>query len=123
MDIILQVCYIGFCLLLAYYNAMLIKQGRRILHALNAVGHLLLWAAVYLISKDLVLLAILPFIGRLFFDVALNLFRGLDLSYVPDDPRSVIDSAEKLFFDDDGFTPKIIYAFAILMLNVINALI
>lgn len=123
MDIIIQAFYILFCLGLAYYNARLIKQDKRIYHGLNGLAHFTMWGLSFLITKDFILLAMLPFMGRLFFDVALNLMRGLDLDYVTDDPRSIIDCAEQLFFKEDGLTPKIIYAFVWLMLNVVNALI
>ncbi len=100
--------YIPFCILFAWLNAILIKNGKRIYHALNGLLHLGVAVAIGYFTKWQYGLATL-FIARLVFDTALNLFRGLPIDYVSSNPKSIVDKIEKKIFGKDGFTPKIIY--------------
>jgi hypothetical protein len=113
--------YIAFCIGLAWLNAELIKVGKRIYHALNGVAHLACWLVIFLVTKEWVLLAALPFIGRVFFDSALNMMRGLPLDYVAKNPKSIIDKAEKGLFGNDGLLPKCIYLFISITLIIVYA--
>jgi hypothetical protein len=115
--ILWQALYTVFCVALAYVNYRVIAADKRVFHAVNGIAHLLFWVAAFKFSSWLILL-LLPFIGRLFFDSALNLFRGLPLDYVPAKPKSIIDKVEKRFFGKDGETPKLIYLLVIIILNV-----
>lgn len=101
--------YMAFCLLLALLNAELIKDGKRIYHGLNGALHLVCWGLIFWVTDSWLLTLALPFIGRLFFDSALNLFRELPLDYVPKNPKSIIDKAEKGLFGNNGLIPKVIY--------------
>jgi ribose/xylose/arabinose/galactoside ABC-type transport system permease subunit len=111
--------YIVFCIILAYINYRLIINDRRIYHALNGLAHLAFWVIVYLTMDSLILTLAFPFIARLFFDVALNLFRGLPLDYVPKNPKSIADKVEKAVFGSAGFTPKLIWLIIIIALITI----
>jgi ribose/xylose/arabinose/galactoside ABC-type transport system permease subunit len=113
------VLYIIFCIILAYINYRLIINDRRIYHALNGLAHLAFWVIVYLTMDSLILTLAFPFIARLFFDVALNLFRGLPLDYVPRNPKSIADKVEKKVFGSAGFTPKLIWLIIIVALITI----
>lgn len=112
----LILAYLVFCIGFAYLNAKLIEQGKRIYHGLNGAIHLTIWSAIYFITKDIYITISLPFIGRLFFDTALSLFRGLPIGYVSSSPKSIIDKVEKSIFNTDGTTPKIIYLLFIIII-------
>jgi hypothetical protein len=114
---IYELIYLFICTALAYINYRVIIADKRVYHALNGLVHIACWVAVYLITKNFVLVAILPFIARLFFDVMLNLMRGLPINYVPKNPKSIADKVEKKVFGMDGLTPKAIYFIIIVVLN------
>lgn len=111
--------YIVFCIILAYINYRVIIAERRVYHALNGLAHLAFWVVVFLTMQSLILTLAFPFIARLFFDVALNLFRGLPLDYVPRNPKSIADKVEKAVFGSAGFTPKLIWLIVIIALITI----
>lgn len=113
-----EIAYIVFCLLLAYYNAMRIKNDKRVYHGINAALHIICWAVIYLLTKNWFVISALPFIGRLFFDTSLNLMRGLSISYAPLNPKSWIDIAEERVFRFNEVLPKIVYLITIIILNV-----
>lgn len=100
--------YAGFCILLAFLNAYLIKKGRRIYHAINGALHLLAASAIgYYYGWELGVATL--FVVRVFFDWSLNIFRGLPLGYVSLKPKSIVDKIEKFIFKMNGILPKIIY--------------
>jgi hypothetical protein len=72
--------YIPVLLILAAWNAALIRKGKRIYHALNGLLHAAVAIAVWLLSHWTDGLAILP-LTKLVFDTALNAMRGLPLDY------------------------------------------
>lgn len=113
--------YVAFCIGFAWINAGVIKEGGRIYHGLNGLLHLICWFCIWLVTKEWALLAALPFIGRLFFDSALNIMRGLPLDYVAKNPKSIIDKAEKGLFGNNGIIPKVIYLIISITLIVIYA--
>lgn len=116
---IIESIYIIFCLLLAWFNKRRIVYDKRIYHGVNALIHAGLWLAVLLITKSWFPACVLPFIGRLFFDAALNVMRRLPLDYVARYPKSIIDKVEKSIFGMDGVLPKIIYLIIIIVLNIL----
>lgn len=116
---ILLISYIILCIILAYINYRVIIADRRVYHALNGLVHLAFWLTVFLLSRSLILTLCLPFVARLFFDTALNLFRGLPLDYVPKNPKSIADKVEKKVFGSVGFTPKLIWLMIIVALITI----
>ena len=109
--------YIPFCIAFAWLNAILIKKGKRIYHALNGMLHLSVAIVIGYFTHWQYGLATLC-ITRLFFDVSLNLFRGLPIDYVSPKPKSIVDIAEKKIFGNDGFTPKVIYLVAAVALFI-----
>lgn len=116
---ILLICYIPFCIGLAWLNYYLIEvKNKRIYHAINGAIHILTAVAGWYFFSWQVGLAIL-FVARLFFDVSLNLFRGKAIDYVSPAPKSVIDRIEKKIFKQDGITPKIIYTVCLIVLILV----
>lgn len=103
------VIYALFCVGLAYYDAVRIKQDKRIYHGLNGAAHLVIIMACGIWIHPLLAVAML-FEGRLVFDISLNLFRGLPFDYVPLYPQSLVDRMEQKVFDEDGLFPKVVYA-------------
>ncbi len=110
--------YIPFCVVFAYINAVLIKKGKKIYHALNGLLHLTVAFLIGYFTHWQYGLATL-FITRLVFDTALNLWRGLPIDYVSSNPKSIVDQIEKKIFGNDGFLPKVIYMVCIVILFVI----
>lgn len=100
--------YGAFCIGFAALNAYWIRKDKRILHGLNGLAHaLIIGFCGYTIDWFIVIPML--FQGRLMFDVALNLFRGKEFDYVPENPKSIIDKIEKKVFGEDGVFPKVIY--------------
>ena len=111
--------YAALCIVFAKINAIWIKDGKRIYHGVNGAIHLIAAGVGFWIEGWQVGIATL-FVARLFFDVALNLFRGLAIDYVPAAPKSIIDKIEKKLFNRDGLTPKIIYLTIIVILLAVK---
>ena len=89
--ILLYQCLAGF---LAWWNYILIKQGRRIYHALNGALHI---GAAFLIGYYTEWnygVSCLLF-TRVVFDTVLNIFRHLGLGYISPAPLSKVDQIEK----------------------------
>ena len=116
--ILYQILYAGICILFAWFNKEWIAKDKRIKHGWNGLLHLLFagvgfwlfdWTAIFIILCN----------GRVVFDMALNRFRGLEFDYVTKSPKSIIDKIERKIFGDDGASPKIVYAFISIGLNVI----
>ena len=103
------------CIGLAAYNNDLIRDGKRIYHAINGAIHLTAAILIGYFTNWQYGLAVL-FIARLVFDTSLNLFRGLGIGYVSPKPKSIVDRIEKWAFKNNGIVPKILYAFIIVIL-------
>jgi hypothetical protein len=103
------------CIGLAAFNADLIRDGKRIYHFWNGAIHLTAAILIGYFTNWQYGLAVL-FIARLFFDVSLNLMRGLSIDYVSPKPKSIVDRVEKWVFKNNGIIPKILYAFIIVIL-------
>ncbi len=122
--IIIQLVYALICVALAWLNSLATKKDKPIKHWLNGLVHVVLWCFSILFYEHILMFVLLPLIGRVVFDVALNLFRGLKLDYVSpwvkagDKRSSKIDRIEWSVFKS-GATPKIIYMVLIIILNVI----
>lgn len=119
LPISIEAVYIVFCLLLAYFNKRRIAYDKRIRHGVNGLLHACFWVGTMLITKSWFPACVLPFLGRLFFDAALNVMRRLPVDYVARNPKSIIDRLEKKIFNGDGILPKIIYLIVAVTLNII----
>jgi hypothetical protein len=114
-----QIIYVVWCIFWAYANHRAIdKANEHILHAINGTFHLVICGYFGIQLNWMVGVAML-FEGRLFFDVALNLFRKLGIGYVPKSPKSIFDKLEKYVFKGNGIIPKIIYAAIVIVLNIL----
>lgn len=117
MAVIVQLIYVLFCIGLAFINYQVIKADNRVYHAVNGLCHAAFIAAAYLLCREWLLFIILPLLGGVTFDIALNLFRGLPINYSSSSTKSIIDRWERKVFADDGYAPKIIYLFLLILLN------
>jgi hypothetical protein len=115
--LVYQICYALFCVGFAYFNAVWIKKGKRIYHFWNGVLHLAFAVAGLLFFNWQTGLC-MPFIGRLFFDIALNHFRGLPLDYIAAKPKSIADKVEKKIFGKEFILPRLIYISIVFLLNI-----
>lgn len=118
-EVIIQLIYIAFCLALAWYNYRRILFDKRIYHGINGALHLAFWGVVVIITKSWFPVVVLPFLGRVFFDAALNAMRRLPLNYVAKNPKSIVDKVEKSVFGNDGILPKVVYLGLAIALNII----
>lgn len=110
--------YIPFCIFFAWLNAKWIAKGKRIRHGINGAIHIVAAAIIAWFTHWYHFFTVL-LIARVSFDWPLNLFRGLPLGYVSINPKSIADRAEKKIFGQDGITPKILYALAVIVLLAI----
>jgi hypothetical protein len=128
MIILVQIVYALFCVILAWFNYLAIKREKKILHWLNAVLHVLCWCYAILFYEHWLVLVILPLVGRLVFDSALNLMRGYSLDYVSpwvkqgNPNSSKIDRVEWQIFHD-GLAPKCAYLCLIIIFNILIQLL
>lgn len=107
----IEAVYIIFCIALALDNSERIKENKKINHWLNGSIHIAVAAgAGYFINWLYVPTILLT--ARLWFNTALNVFRGLDVFYVTPTPKSFQDKAEQWVFKKNGMIPFIIYFIA-----------
>jgi hypothetical protein len=129
--------YACFCLAFAWWNAVRIKKDLPIYHLAYAEKglhnwelHITCWligTAVLCITKEWILIPAFPFVGRLFFDTALNLMRGLPLGYVSEHAKAkeYVEGSSKIDWREyhifrSGITPKIVYLLIIISLIIIH---
>jgi hypothetical protein len=117
LSIIYQILNGLICGAMACLDAEKISEGKKVNHFLNGFIHLAVALVAVYIFDWKIGLAIL-FQSRVIFDVSLNLFRGLGIDYVSLNPASLVDRFEKKIFGTDGITPKIVYLFISIILNV-----
>lgn len=115
----IQLYYIIFCLGLAYINYRAIDANKRVYHAINGILHLAFWGVTIYVTKSWFPVVALPFLGRLCFDTALNIMRGLPIGYVSSKPKAIMDKMEKGLFGNNGVLPKILYLIIVAALNII----
>jgi hypothetical protein len=115
--LLITLTYIPFCILFAWLNAKWIEKNKRIYHGINGAIHIIAAGAFAYYTEWYNFLTTL-LIARLFFDVSLNLFRGLRINYVPLNPKSIVDKLEQKVFGKDGYTPKIIYLVLIISIFI-----
>jgi hypothetical protein len=117
-----QILYAVICVAFAYLNKRWIDQDKKILHGLNGLLHIVAAVVAWWLFDWMVFVIILCE-ARIVFDISLNKFRGLEFDYVPIKPKSIVDKLERKIFDEDGVSPKIVYAFFALGLNLIHFLL
>lgn len=119
--IIYELLYIVACVIMAKINQVHIKQDKTIHHWMNGLIHitfasiaafLFWWGCFFIILLN----------ARTFFDGFLSYFRFGRFNYVSLKPKSWVDRLEKSVFGMDGYTPKIIYIFISVVLNLIYLL-
>jgi len=97
---------------LAWDNYNRIKNNLKIHHWLNGGIHLVVAFILGYFFKWIYSLMIL-LTARIFFDSALNYFRGLSLFYVTPTPKSFQDKIEQKVFGKNGKLPLLIYAISL----------
>jgi hypothetical protein len=106
-------------LTMAAYHAKLIKAEKKIYHGLWGAAYLAVagWLSLWLHSWALFVLSI--FIRKVFFDLSLNVFRGLPLFYVSTETSSLIDKLHYKLFGKKSEIYMGIYLLVIVILNVL----
>lgn len=117
LEYLISLFYIPFCILFAWLNAKWIAKDKKILHGINGGIHLVA-AFLFAYYTEWYNFLTTLLIARLFFDVSLNLFRGLRINYVPLNPKSIVDKLEQKVFGKDGYLPKAIYLVLIISIFI-----
>lgn len=115
---IVEILYIIICILLATINAQIIKDGRKVNHALQGATHII----VALLCAKFISWVYLPLIlltARIWFNSALNYCRELPLFYVTPNPTSFTDKVEQKIFGKNGELPFFLYLAGWLICNVL----
>lgn len=89
--VLLYTCLSGF---IAWFNYILIKQGKNIKHWLNGASHISAAVLIGYFTNWNYGLAVLCFV-RVVFDTVLNIFRHKGVGYISPAPASMIDKAEQ----------------------------
>lgn len=122
--ITIQLVYAACCIVLAWLNYRTIKKDLSVKHYLNGIIHIILWCFSILFYEHILMFVLLPLIGRVVFDVALNLMRKKDWNYVSewvkagDKRSSKIDKIEWKIFKSGGL-PKIVYMATVIIINIL----
>jgi len=122
MEYLITLTYIPFCIFFAWLNAKWIAKDKKILHGINGGIHLVA-AFLFAYYTEWYHFFTTLLIARLFFDVSLNLFRGLEINYVPLKPKSIVDKIEQWVFKKDGYTPKVVYLILIISIFIYEKLV
>lgn len=115
--VIPQLVYAVWCVFFAYMNYRLIEVlNERVLHGINGIFHVITCMYFFFEVDPLMGLAMF-FSARVVFDTSLNLMRKRGIGYVPVNPKSIFDKAEKWAFRNNGIVPKIVYTITATILN------
>jgi hypothetical protein len=102
--------YIIFCVGFAYVNYIWIeKDNKHINHGWNGLAHIVIIACLSHYFGNWWLSLALPFAGKIFFDMPLNLFRGKSPFYMTDAPKAISDKIENFVFRKNGIAAKTTY--------------
>lgn len=120
MIYLLEILLLAINIAMAACHAKLIKAEKKINHAA--------WGAAYLVVATLLgwsihswwLVVLSLFIRKVFFDLFLNIFRGLPLFYVSTETTSIID---KLFYKVFKKQSEIYMGIFLLVILILNVLI
>lgn len=106
-----------FCIWMAHKDAYYVKINRpdKIKHWQNGLIHILFAGAMWWLYGWPHFFAVLCE-SRIVFDIAMNLFRGLNPFYVSPSPKSIIDKIEKKIFHNNGFYPKLVYLITFILI-------
>lgn len=106
---------------MAWWHAKLLKQNRKIKHAL--------WGGLYLVVAGVlsVVLASLPFfacslfVRKVFFDTALNHYNGRNIFYVSRETTSIVDRIHFKLFGIHSEMYQTVYFLVIVIFNILFA--
>lgn len=119
VNYLIELFFIGVCILNAWIDAKRIKGGKRIYHGVNGGIYLALTFGSYFLGGWFLVLAVL-IIRKVFFDVALNLFRGLPFFYFPQNPKSILDKLQYKVFN---VNMEILWVVLVLLLLILNVFV
>jgi hypothetical protein len=119
MIYLFEAVLLGGNIWMAWYHSRLIKAEKKIYHGLWGAAYLAVavWLSLWLHSW--VLFALSLFIRKVFFDLSLNMFRGLPLFYVSTETTSLIDKLHYKLFGKKSEIYMGIYFLVIIILNVL----
>lgn len=121
MIYLLQICLVASNLAMAAYHALLIKQEKKINHALWGGGYLVMVGVASFVLHSWALFVLSLFIRKVVFDLSLNLFLNRQLFFVSTETTSVIDLWHNKLFGKKSEIYMGIYLLVIVVLNVLIA--
>lgn len=114
--------FIALNLAMAHYHSRLIKQGKRIRHGLWAAGYLAA-VGIFCLLFTWWYLPALVFLRGVVFSPALNIFRGLGISYISTSTTSVTDRLEYKVFGNSWPKRMIFYTVGLIICTVVLILL
>lgn len=117
MLIVTQILFVILNLGMAEYHAYLIKEERPIRHGWWGFLYLVASASASICEKSFLLFVCLLLIRKVFFDISLNLFRGLPTFYVSKVTTSLIDKLHNKIFGKWSELYMAIYLITLIILN------
>jgi hypothetical protein len=118
MSLIAEILMIAANILMSWHHAEAIKDDRPIKHGWWGLGYLALAGVVSLLNESVLLFICLLFIRKIFFDTALNLFRGKPLFYVSASTSSIIDKLHLKLFKNKSEIYIPAYLIILIILNL-----
>lgn len=118
MTYLYEIILLAINIAMAAYHSKLIKDGKRIRHGLWGGLYFILAGGFSLLSANFFLFIAACFLRKVFFDISLNLFRGLPIFYVSNSPKSIIDKLHYKLFGVNSEIYMTLYFIKIIFLNI-----
>lgn len=118
MIYILEILIISINVTMAYHHSNLIEDGKKIYHGWWGFLYFIFLLLTAWIGKSYILFLLGFPIRKVFFDLSLNLFRGLPLFYVSTKTTSLIDRLHNYIFGKKSEYYMFFYAVIVIVLNV-----
>lgn len=118
LNYILLILSIAVNIAMAAYHAKLIKAGKPIKHGYWGGSYVIFVASCFYFGNSWQLIICQLLARKVFFDVALNLFRGLPMFHVSTTTTSIIDKIHNRFFGKRSEIYLFIYLMVLIMLSI-----
>ena len=119
MIILSELALIGINVWMAWYHAELIKEDKRVRHALWGGAYAFLSVYMAWALESWWFLGIAFCLRKLVFDSALNLYRGLPLFHVSTTTTSIIDRLHYKVFKEKSEIYQALYLIKLIVMNII----
>lgn len=101
---------------LAYTDSLLIKDGKKINHPVNAIVYSLILFMFFAVHTNLWMIGAMLMMRGIVFDISLNLFNKKKWNDISSETSSIIDKIEREIFGFDGTTQYISESILLILL-------